>query len=291
MEDRFDRHILDLGFGLAKANWCEPLDMTAAVGDSRGGGQRLGYPRRELRGEGIDPGREDSVARKPVAPRLERHANPFDHRHFRFRMGKAGLEPGARQEIGFGQQLEPQHGIIVAVRISARHRIGNLARCPASANISGHPKRQLIGDQGPGNCRRQLAERPASGNQPRADLRVIGRILGRDENRPGDRIAPLGRSLRAPEDLDLLDIPQRRDAEHEFVEADRSTVDLQGDPRTSAAKECRQVLQYAGAILPADRRPAVARPQLDVGNLLQQLVQPVGARQRIEHLCGKNFDA
>lgn len=95
-----------------------------------------------------------------------------------------------------------------------------------------------------------------------ADLRLVGslgaegRVLGVDDDRPGDGVGALGGGLRAAEHLDAVDVPDRGRAEEHLVVVQVVAIEVDRRPRHCAAPEHVLPVVRALGVLAADDRRA-----------------------------------
>ena len=123
---------------------------------------------------------------------------------------------------------------------------------------------RVVHRQAPGEVLRQRAGHcdRAAPRMVAADLRLVGslgaegRVLGVDDDRPGDGVGALGGGLRAAEHLDAVDVPDRGRAEEHLVVVQVVAIEVDRRPRHCAAPEHVLPVVRALGVLAADDRRA-----------------------------------
>ena len=209
----------------------------------------------------------DSVVAVGSSAVLEGCTDPLGLRRPGIRVSEGGSDLGARQRVRARQNLEPNIAVLVLVGSAPRilspmsldTRLRRRSTAARKASCSPRMGPETTPDP---------AMSPHCRGSPPFTLPIERRIGGRDDDRTGDGIAPLGGRLRASEDLDLCDVPERRDAENELVVGYGPTIDLRESPRPGPAKECRQILQERpGGVWPRMAGPCPPLPSWTFGTI------------------------
>src|SRR5688572_8637859 len=205
-------------------------------------------------------------------------------------MGVTELDAAPGPEARLREQLEAEQAIIIVVGIGAARDVLDLARWTAAANVGGRAESELIFYEWAGKRDRCLASVVVAGDDAGPAFPIIGRVLAVDENRAGDRVDALRRGLRTPENFNALDVPQSGGAELQLLAGDHAAVDLQRGSGPRTAKEARQEPKHAIRVLAANRGPGAAAED-DIGHLLEDLLDAVGAGQGVDAPGGCHVDA
>ena len=158
--------------------------------------------------------------------------------------------------------------------------------------VDGHTECQLIVDDRYVDHGRQATLLEVTADGAAANLELVHGIPAAHRDGAGDGVAPLQCALRAAQNLDLPDVPQRYVAEHHLVVAERAAVHLHVEARPRAGQEGVGALRRAGAVQAAHRRRQITGADAGhVGNLVQQVVGALDIRTRLQRVGVEHLDA